>query len=154
MKRIWEGNVLMFDLEDGQAPVAFDATKCSKDIIDQFLRFGIGTKIRNYTAGKDAEKAREAVVKGVAELYAGNWGVEREKVELSAAEQAAVVNAYIVSQKRMKGDARSEADIVAAWNGLPQDKRDAVLKKHEKPLRKAMNERLKAKKGGGADVGI
>jgi hypothetical protein len=154
MKRTWEGSVLTLDLEDGQPPISADVSKFPADIRDQTFRFGAATKLRNYTAGKDPEKAREALTKGISELMAGNWGVEREKVELSSAEQVAVVNGYIVAQKRLKGDTRPEGDIIAAYRALPEDKRLAVEKKHEKQIKKAMNERLKAKKGGGADVGI
>lgn len=154
MKRTWEGSVLTLDLEDGAAPISVDINKFPAEIKAQLYGFGAATKLRNYTAGKDVDKAREALTKGIAELMAGNWGVEREKVELSTAEQTSVVNAYIVAQKRMKGDQRSEADIVAAYRALPEDKRLAVEKKHEKQIKRAMNERLKAKKGGGVDVGI
>lgn len=154
MKRTWEGNVLSLDLEDNSAPISVDVTKFPKDIQDQVFRFGAATKLRNYTAGKDADKAREALNKGITELMAGNWGVEREKVELSTAEQVSVVNSYIVAQKRMKGDNRSEGDIISAYRALPEDKRALVEKKHEKQIKRAMNERLKAKKGGGVDVGI
>jgi hypothetical protein len=154
MKRSWEGTTLNLDLEDGKPPVVTNLSDFPKDIIDQFLRFGAATKLRNYTAGKDTDKARESLTKGLSELLAGNWGVEREKVELSDNERTAVIEAYIVGQKRMKGDTRAEGEIVAAWRALPADKREVVIKKHDKPLKKAMTERLKSKKGGGADVGI
>jgi hypothetical protein len=151
MKRSWEGTKLTMDLEDGQPPIVTDIKDYPANIQKDFLAFGFQTKLRNYTAGKESDKAREAVLGGIKQLTAGEWGASTERVELSDTEKSAVVASYMVAQRRLRGDVRPEEQILTAYNALPADKKAAIEKKHEKGIKKAMSERLKAKKKGDND---
>ena len=154
MKYAWEGNKFSIDFEDNAAPISVEASQFPKNVMELMLKLGIRTKLRNYTAGKDVADARKAVEVGLKQLLDGNWGVDREKVELTSDEQKQVVNSYIVAAKRARGDTRDEGAILSAWESLPNDKKDAVLKANNKQIKRALAERLKAKKGKGADVGF
>jgi hypothetical protein len=159
MKRTWEGSKLTLDLEDGYAPVVVDYNDFPPNIQGDYAKFGMGTKLRNFTASKDFHdgSARKALTEGIKQLLAGNWGVERAgAVELTEAEKQSVVENYIVAQKRLKGDPRTETEIVAAWRAVPAEQRQKVVesKGHASALKKAMALRLKAKKGGGADIDV
>lgn len=157
MKRTWEGSKLTLDLEDNQPPIVVDYNEFPRNIQGDYAKFGMATKLRNFTAGKDTEAARKALTEGIKMLQTGNWGAERAgAVELTAEEKQSVVENYIVAQKRLKGDARSEADIIAAWRAIPADKQKTVIenKAHASQIKKAMALRLKAKKGGGADIEV
>jgi len=154
MKYAWEGNKFEIDFEDNGAPTAVEASQFPKNVLDQMLKLGIRTKLRNYTAGKDTAEARKAIATGLEQLLAGNWGVDREKIELTTDEQNQVIGSFIVAAKRARGDTRAEDAILSAWNGLPGDKKDAVLKANAKGIKRALAERLKAKKGKGVEVGF
>ena len=151
-KYSWSGNVLTVDLEDGGANVVVDAAKLAAPILSKSTQLGLQTKIRNFTAGKmdDAAKGRKAMEDGVKELFAGNWGTEKQAaVELADAEKTEVINTYLVEAKRAVGDKRPAAEIVASFRKLPTEQQAAILKKHERNINKRLKAALNVKKGKG-----
>lgn len=148
----WSGNTLSVDLEDGGAPIVVDASKFAAPILVKSTQLGIQTKVRNFTAGKmdDAAKGRKAMEDGVKELFAGNWGTEKQaSVELSDTERTEVVNTYLIEAKRAVGDKRPAPEITASFRKLPTEQQTAILKKHERNINKRLKAALNVKKGKG-----
>jgi hypothetical protein len=143
--------VIMFDGSPERAE--FDLSDIPVEIVTGMALGFMQRVARERSAGRvDEAPARQTAVKNmtaqVAAWRAGSLEVERaSKVDLTPEETASAILDFIFSQKRARGDSRPEKEIKAAFQALPEAKRNAILTALKRPLNKFLKERLAVKRG-------
>lgn len=148
----WQGNVLSIDFEMSDLdPVEINADAFSEEVKNAAMKFGLQTALRNATAGKmdDPKAGYAALVTKLKIFHSGVWekaGESKAKIELSAEEKAAVVEEVVIAARRAKGDTRTNAEIIAAFKSLSEDRAKGVLEALAKPIEKKLKARLADRK--------
>lgn len=152
MKLAIAGSVITMNFEtEGVADIVVDVNELPDAVKAQALMFGFQTALRNATAGKldELEKAI-ASVKGRIETWkGGSWQTVAEAkaaIELTDDEKKQIIGATVVMARRAQGDTRTDEEILTAFNGLPDERRGAVLTALQKPIDKRIRDALRQKK--------
>lgn len=152
MKLAIAGMIATMNFETaGLADTVVDFSTLPEAVKVEAMKFGFQTAMRNATAGKleEVEKAKKAVDERVATWQKGDWKTAAEQkaaIELGEDERKGVIGRVIVMARRAKGDTRSEAEILAAFDGLDQDRQKGVLEALKKPIDKQIKDALRQKK--------
>lgn len=151
---IKEGSIVLYP--GSPQEVTFDPAELTdQKVRDALLAIAVQRIFREATAGKtDTEEDRNKAKVRCMTRFAGwkNGVLETprgEAVKLSAEEEANAVWSFILSRKRMAGDKRSEKELRAAWTGLDDAKRAAILEKNKKAIAKVLRAALQGKKKPG-----
>lgn len=147
-----EGNTIKVDFEtEGVASVELDTSTLNDAVKHAAMLFGLQTVMRNSTAGKMDEpvKAREAMLSRISVFKSGAWATEAQAkaaVALTEDERKQVVASVIVLARRAKGDQRADAEILAAFNGLDDNRKGQVIASLQKAIDKRLKDALRQKK--------
>ena len=157
MKYEWNGNVLSISSEAGES-LSVDLDAMSESVKLGAMKLGLRTALRNATAGKMDDEAEgwKALKAKAAVFNSGVWEKATEakaKVELTQEEQLKVVEEVLILARRSQGDTRTDAEIIAAFNGLADERKGEVLVALKKTIDKKMAQRLKEKKAMGKTAG-
>jgi len=151
MKITREGELFTVDFEDGKDQVTLDVGTLSEDVRTAAMLFGFQTALRNSTAGKleEMDKARASLTGRVKTWSDGAWlsvAESKAAIELTKEERQQVIGQVVILARRAQGDARTDAEILGAFNGLADERKQAVLKALEKPIDKRLKDALRQKK--------
>lgn len=158
MKYEWNGNVLTIDNEQGEK-LSLDLDQLSDAVKDGAMKLGLRTALRNSTAGKMDDEAEgwKALKAKAAVFSSGVWekaGEAKAKVELTEAEQLAVVSEILIQARRAQGDKRTDQEILEAFNGLEEARQAEILTALKKAIDKRMAAKLREKKGLAKATGV
>jgi len=152
MKISINGSVISLDFEtQGVANPTLDVNELPDAVKAQAMLFGFQTALRNATAGKleEVEKALASVTGRISTWKSGSWQSVAESkaaVELSDDEKQMIIGTTLVMARRAQGDTRTDEDILAAFNGLPEARKTEILAALAKPIDKRIRDALRQKK--------